>query len=81
VRKSDNPNFIGLDLVDDAARKAPAEKTARGFTPNRSEVQEVAQNVQRTLEFGDKRQPELSIGFPSVEKCSLDQLALSLKTD
>lgn len=81
MRKSNHPNFVGLDLVDDAVRKASEEKTARGSTPNWSEVGEVAQNAQRALELDDKRQPKLSIGFPSVEKSSFDQVALSLKTD
>ncbi|MCZ7564516.1 MAG: hypothetical protein M5U08_12680 [Burkholderiales bacterium] len=81
MRKSDDPNFVGLDLVDDAVRKAPEEKTARGSSPNGAEVREVAQNAQSALELGDKRQPKLSIGFPCVEESSLDQLALGLETD
>jgi hypothetical protein len=72
MRECNNPNFLGLDLIDDAVRETPQGEATRSATPNRSEARIAAEDREGALELSDECQAELSIRFSCVEKGSVN---------
>jgi hypothetical protein len=72
VCKRNNPNLIGLDLINDAVGKALQEKAARCSAPDWPKARVIAQEAKRALKFSDECQTELCISFTSVKKGSVD---------
>jgi len=67
MRKGDNPNLLGLYLIDDAVREAPQRKATRGPAPDWAKARIGAQDAESALELSDERQSELSVCFSRVE--------------
>lgn len=80
MRERDHAHFIGFQLVDDAVRKAPQRKSARGTTPNRPQLWLLAEDAEGALELSNERQSEIRVRLARIEHCSVDQFALGLGT-
>jgi hypothetical protein len=74
VRERNDPNFVGLELIDDGVRKAAERKSSCLTAPNRAKSRVVKEDAEGALELGNERKSELSVGFSRVEEGSVNQL-------
>jgi hypothetical protein len=74
VRERDDPNFVGVELIDDGVRKAAKRESSRLTAPNRTKARVVKEDAEGALELSNERESELSVGFSRVEEGSVNQL-------
>ena len=79
--ESNHSEFVAMDIIDNAVRKSPQWKASPAVPPGRSNQRVITQKGQGPLELQNKRQRNLSAGFPSIVDCTFVKLTVGFCTN
>jgi hypothetical protein len=75
MRHSDDPKFLGGDLIDDAVGKSAEKMASSGAAKNCPEHRVRQNEICRSLKLGHECKPKLDIRFRRIENRSIMQLS------
>src|SRR6185437_5557025 len=81
MRERNHAEFLAAQIVDDAVGKLAQWKTPPVVPPARTQLRLPTQEIERSFELREEREPEVSAAFAGVEERAFGQLPVRSGTD